>query len=192
MARPWSETALQPPPASVQFDLRLQLPNHALFVGPSMSGKTRLALGLLEAGAACLNPQPSTVHLFYDQWQEEYERLRRSLASQGIPMTSSPGGASITLDDFAPTEDSAQTLILIDDASDQTAASPEIARIVTNGRHKNHSLWLLWHTLFSKHPSGRTIAQNAAYQFFLPSPRLASQVHSLDTQLAYRGALDSD
>lgn len=184
------------PIATSEFDLRLRLPNHALFVGPSMSGKTRLALKLLEQAPQSLHPTPTSVHIFYDQWQEQYRQTQERLERLGIRVTISPGGASLTLADFeAPTTTTTttgpaqQTLILIDDAGDETAASPEIARIFTNGRHKSLSLWLLWHTLYSKHPPSRTIAQNAAYQFFLPAPRLGSQLRSLDAQLAYGGAL---
>ena len=180
-----------PLPVSTEFDLRLQLPNHALFVGPSMSGKTRLALSLLEQAPNCLHPVPDSVHIFYDQWQEQYRTTQTRLEAMGVEVKISPGGGSLTLSDFPPATPHRHTLVLIDDAGDETAASSEIARIFTNGRHKNLSLWLLWHTLFSKHPPGRTIAQNAAYQFFLPGPRLGSQIHSLDTQLAYHGDLSA-
>ena len=172
-----------------EFDLRLKLPNHALFVGASMSGKTQLVMRLLKAADQCFSPVPRTVLLFYDQWQPEYQMLKEQLQLRGIQMKTSQGGGSLTLDDLD--HQAHQTLVIIDDASEATASSSSIAKIVTNGRHKNLSLWLIWHSLFSKHPASRIISQNVGYIFFLPSARLASQVHGLDGQLRLGGALSS-
>ena len=172
-----------------EWDLRLQLPNHALIVGASMSGKTQLVMRILRAAPACLHPVPTTVLFYYDQWQDEYLRLKEHLKSLSIEMKTFQGGGSLTLTDLDKSD--GQTLVVIDDASEETAASMDIAKITTNGRHKNVSLWLIWHSLFFKHPASRVIAQNAAYMFFLPSPRLSSQIHTLDSQLRYKGALAS-
>ena len=170
-----------------EFDLRLQLPNHALFVGASMSGKTQLVLRLLRAAPTTLHPVPRTVLLFYDQWQDEYQALRQQLHRHGILLKTFQGGGSLTLTDLDKHDH--QTLVVIDDASEETSASMDIAKITTNGRHKNVSLWLIWHSLFSKHPASRIISQNVGYMFFLPSPRLASQMQCLDRQLGLKGAL---
>ena len=170
-----------------EWDLRLQLPNHALIVGASMSGKTQLVMRILRAG--CFHPLPKTVLFYYDQWQDEYLQLRQDLQRYGIQMKSLQGGSSLTMTDLDKSD--GQTLVVIDDASEETAASMDIAKLTTNGRHKNVSLWLIWHSLFSKHPASRVIAQNSAYMFFLPSPRMRSQIHTLDSQLRYKGALVS-
>ena len=170
-----------------EFDLRLQLPNHALFVGASMSGKTQLALRLLLASPDCLQPPPKTILFYYDQWQDEYESVKTTLATRGTTMVIRQGGGSLTLDELE--KQPHQTLVVIDDASEETSSSADIAKIATNGRHKNISLWLIWHSLFSKHPASRVISQNVGYYFLMPSARLTSQIHSLDTQLRMRGAL---
>ena len=169
------------------FDLRLQLPNHALFVGASMSGKTRLVLHLLSEIQA-LNPIPKTILFYYDQYQDQYQVLKERLASKGVEMLLREG-CSIKLEDLEKKEH--QTLVIIDDATEQTASSVDISKITTNGRHKNCSLWLIWHSLYSKHPASRLITQNVSYLFFLPSVRLTSQIHTLDGQLRYKGALVS-
>jgi hypothetical protein len=176
------------PLMEIEFDLRLQLPNHALFVGASMSGKTQLVLRILCCLDKCLKPVPLTVIFFYDQYQEEYERVKQTLATMGVEMLLREGSA-LNLEDLEKREH--QTLIIIDDATEETASSSDIAKITTNGRHKNVSLWLIWHSLFSKHSASRLITQNVSYLFFLPSVRLTSQLHTLDTQLRYKGALVS-
>lgn len=169
------------------FDLRLQLPNHALFVGASMSGKTRLVLHLLSK-IECLHPIPKTVLFLYDQYQNEYSAMKELLAAKGVVMILRQG-STLRLEDLEKKDH--QTLVIIDDATEDTASSSDIAKITTNGRHLNTSLWLIWHSLFSKHPQSRVISQNTSYLFFLPSVRLVSQLHTLDSQLRCKGALVS-
>lgn len=154
-----------------------------------MSGKTTLLLKLLTHAPECLHPIPRTILLYYDQHQGAYEELKNRLKTVGIDVILRQGFDSLSLEELEKSEH--QTLLVIDDASEQTASSSAIARIATNGRHKNLSLWLIWHSLFSKHPASRIIAQNSGYLFLLPSPRLASQIHSLDSQLRYSGIISA-
>ena len=169
------------------WDMRLQLPNHALFVGASMSGKTRLVLHLLE-NIETLCPVPKTILFYYDQYQDTYEEIKQSLAQKGVEMSLIEGSA-LSLKDLEKKEH--QTLVIVDDATEETASSQDIAKITTNGRHKNVSLWLIWHSLYSKHPASRLITQNVSYLFFLPSLRLVSQIHTLDSQLRFKGSIVS-
>ena len=170
------------------FDLRLQLPNHALFVGASMSGKTQLVLRILSCLDRCLQPMPKTVLFYYDQFQDKYPEIKEQLARKGVEMILREG-SSVSLDQLE--KQSHETLVIIADATEATASSQDIAKVCTNGRHKNCSLWLIWHSLFSRHPASRLITQNISYMFFLPSVRLVSQLHTLDSQLRYKGALVS-
>ena len=169
----------------ITFDPRIQLPNHAIFVGASMSGKTRLVLHLLN-NITVMNPIPKTIMFLYDQFQEVYKQIQDHLKTIGIEMILNQR-SSLHIDDLEKREH--QTLVIIDDATEETASSHDIAKITTNGRHKNTSLWLIWHSLYSKHPAARLITQNVSYIFFLPSVRLTSQIHTLDTQLRFKGSM---
>lgn len=171
------------------FDLRVQLPNHAIFVGGSQSGKTTLVLNLLKNARDCLHPVPRTILLYYDQHQVEYETVKRELRRCGIDVLLRQGCENLSLEGLEKKDH--QTLLVIDDESEATASSDAIAKISTNGRHKNVSMWLIWHSLYSKHPASRIISQNSNHLYLLPSPRLASQVHTLDTQLRYSGLLSA-
>ena len=171
----------------ITFDPRIQLPNHAIFVGASMSGKTRLVLHLLTT-IEVMNPIPRTIMFLYDQFQDVYKQIQEHLKSKGIKMILSQR-SNLHIDDLEKREH--QTLVIIDDATEETASSYDIAKITTNGRHKNTSLWLIWHSLYSKNPAARLITQNVSYLFFLPSVRLTSQIHTLDTQLRYKGLMVS-
>lgn len=152
-----------------------------------MSGKTRLVLHLLSK-IQCLNPLPKTILFLYDQYQEEYLSIKQQLLAKGVEMTLKQGSA-LSLMELEKKDH--QSLVIIDDATEDTASSSDIAKITTNGRHKNISLWLIWHSLFSKHPESRLITQNVSYFFFLPSARLISQLHTLDSQLRFKGSLVS-
>ena len=175
------------PLAKVDFDLRLRLPSHALLVGASQSGKTRLALYLL-SNPHLFEPKPQRILFYYDQFQESYLSAKASLAADhGIELLLYKGLTSLSLDSIEKLP--GQTILLIDDFSEETSGSTEIARIATNGRHLNLSLWLVWHSLFSKHPASRIITQNVNYIFLLPSLRLESQLGTFGVQLGMKKRL---
>lgn len=174
------------PRARLSFDARIQLPNHALFVGGTQSGKTRLCLRLL-SDPLLFYPKPQRIIFHYDQFQEIYVEAKSRLAAMNVELLLFKGCSDITLDSLDKLP--GQTILLIDDFSEETSSSAEIARIATNGRHKNISLWLVWHSLFSKHPASRIVLQNIRFAFFLPSLRLESQLRTFGAQLGLRDAL---
>ena len=123
--------------SKLNVDCRLQLPNHAVFVGMSMSGKTRLVLHLL----SCLdrmNPTPKTIYFYYDQYQPSYAKTQSLLAEKGVQLVLRRG-SDVKLDDFEKHEH--QTLVIVDDATEETASSNSVAKLVTNGRHRSQPLF---------------------------------------------------
>lgn len=174
------------PRAHLNFDTRLQLPNHALFIGGTQSGKTTLCLHLLN-NPSLFTPKPQRILFHYDQFQESYLKTKTALLDQGIELLLYKGCSGITLESLDKSQ--GQTIILIDDFSEQTSSSDEIARIATNARHKNISLWLVWHSLFSRHAASRIISQNMRWFFFLPSLRLESQLRTFGTQIGLKPQL---
>ena len=113
-------------------DSRLQLPNHAVFVGMSMSGKTRLVLCLL-SDLDRLNPVPKTIYFYYDQYQTVYADAQQELAKRGVQLILRHG-SDVKLNDFEKKDH--QSLVIIDDATEETASSNAAAKMVTNGRHR--------------------------------------------------------
>ncbi len=174
------------PRARLEFDCRLRLPSHALFVGATQSGKTRLCLHLL-THPQLFHPKPLRILFHYDQFQDSYLDAKAKLAKDGIELLLFKGCSDICLDSIDKLE--GQTILLIDDFSEETSSSQEIARIATNGRHLNLSLWLVWHSLFSKHAASRIICQNVRWFFFLPSLRLESQLRTFGSQVGMKSAL---
>ena len=135
-------------------------------------------------------PRPQRILLFYDQYQESYVHAKKLLEKKhGIQLLLYQGfdEEKLHLDKLERTQ--GPTLLAIDDFSDKAASSQEIARIATNGRHKNIGLLLILHTLFHKHPASRTISANTLYYFFLPSVRLGSQLKTFGGQIGMKDRL---
>ena len=164
-----------------EFDRRISLPCHALFVGASMSGKSRLAFRLCHPDMFV--KLPKHVYIFYQMMQPLYIEAQDALEKAGVEVKLILGH-DVLLDELPP-----DTLVIIDDAFEETASSKEIARISTTGRHKRISLWLIWHSLYSRHPHSRTISQNMGLYFLLPSPRLGSQLRTFGSQLGIKKRL---
>ena len=174
------------PKLRVECDMRISLPSHALFVGATQSGKTRLCLHLL-TNPKLFNPTPVRILFYYDQYQDSYLEAKNMLKIHNIELLLFNGCAGIELDKIDKL--TGQTILLIDDFSEETSSSKEIARIATNGRHKNLSLWLVWHSLFSSNAASRVITQNMSLIFCLPSPRLESQLRIFGAQLGMKVSL---
>ena len=174
------------PRACLNFDRRIVLPNHALFVGASQSGKTRLCLHLI-CNPHLLHPKPKRIIFHYDQIQEKYIEAKRHLQSLGIELLLIKGCKGISLDNYQKQD--SQTILILDDFSHESSSSPEIARIATNGRHINLSLWCMWHSLYASHPASRIMCQNVRWFFLLPSLRLASQLRTFGSQLGMKNLL---
>ena len=174
------------PRARLVFDNRVCLPNHALFIGPTQSGKTTLCLHLLTQ-PHLFNPKPARIIFHYDQFQDQYINAKNLLAKEGIEFLLYKGMPDKKLGDYDVSD--GQTILLVDDFSEETSSSGSLAHIATNGRHKNISLWLVWHSLYSKHAASRIICQNVRYYFFLPSLRLESQLRVFGSQMGIKTQL---
>ena len=142
-----------------------------------MSGKSRLAFRLCQPDM--FTELPKRVIIFYQLFQDLYAKAKTALEAAGVDVLLKRGH-EIQLDEMP---DDGNTLVIIDDAFEETAASKEVSRIATAGRHKGISLWLIWHSLYSRHPNSRIISQNMSLYFLLPSPRLGSQLRTFGSQL---------
>ena len=88
---------MEEPQARLDLDLRLQLPNSALFVGASQTGKTTLVLKLLQT-PGLFNPSPKRILFYFDQYQDAYGDAKKALQKLGIEMLLYKGFPNITLE----------------------------------------------------------------------------------------------
>ena len=151
-----------------------------------MSGKSRLLLHLIK-NPHLFSPAPSRILFYYDQMQDQYLDAKRHLASMGVELRLIKGIQGLAFSNFRKEE--GQTLVIVDDFSEETSSSPECAKLATNGRHLNISLICVWHSLYNKHPASRIICQNVRWFFFLPSLRHESQLRTFGAQLGMKNLL---
>ena len=118
-----------------------------LVVDPTKSGKTYFVQQILENNRIVYEEQESIrIFWYYNQWQECYEKLKKSL------------GKSIQFERSMPelSEDLCQinarynNIIILDDLMAEATDSPVVSRLFTQGRYRNASVILLLQNMFPK------------------------------------------
>ena len=102
-----------------------------MVVGPSQSGKTYFVQQMLENNRIVYEEQRSIrIHWCYNQWQDRYDELRKSLGKsirfeRGLPELS---------EDLSEINTRYNNIIILDDLMAETTDSPVVARLFTQGR----------------------------------------------------------
>lgn len=166
--------------------------SHLMFVGPTLSGKTTLFFHILLQKPAFFDPFPDCVEIRMETMQPIYALAKEKLSQRGVRVLFKKGCADMTIESYRAlqTREGENRLVVVDDCAAESAASAEISRLVSNGRHVGVTLVLIWQSLFySNKPESRQIAQNVSLVFALGSLRLKSQLSILGSQLCMRKAL---
>lgn len=171
------------------FNPKIELPSTSIFCGQSNSGKSTLVFNLLSK-PHLFDPPPKKILFYFDQFQNTYAKAKENLEKLGIELHLISGYPEETLiDTITKLPNNDQLIIIIDDFSEQASGDKNIAKLFTNGRHKNISTWLIFHSLFYKTPESRIICTNTRYFWFLPSLRLRSQLKTFACQLGITAKL---
>ena len=168
----------------VEFCPKLLLPFNALFVGASQAGKTTLLSSWLSNLDQCFEPRPHKVLWLFAESQPLLAETKKALEQQGVQMILHRGCDDVEqlVKRYAEPE-KGPLVVVIDDATDTAMTKESIAGLSTRIRHQNACLFMIVHTIYSKYPSARVLAQNCAYLVLLPGARLRSQVSALSCQL---------
>ncbi|KAK3727741.1 hypothetical protein QZH41_005202 [Actinostola sp. cb2023] len=144
-----------------------------LVVGPSQSGKTYFVQQILENNRIAYEEQRSIRILWcYNQWQDGYGVLRKSLGKniqfeRGLPELS---------EDLSEINTKYNNIIILDDLMAEATDSPVVARLFTQGRHRNASVILLLQNMFPKGKFNTYISRNAQYLALFRSPSDRKQI----------------
>ena len=144
-----------------------------LVVGPTQCGKTYFVQQILESNRIMYEEtKPVRVFWFYNQWQERYSVLQESLGKRilferGLPDVS---------DDLHEINPKYNNIIVMDDLMAEATDSPLVARLFTQGRHRNASVILLLQNMFPKGKYNTDISRNAQYLALFRSPSDRKQI----------------
>ena len=141
-------------------------------MGPTQSGKTYFVQQILENNRIVYEEQKSIlIFWYYNQWQECYEKLKKSLGKsirfeRGVPELS---------EDRCEINARYNSIIILDDLMAEATDSPVVSRLFTQGRHRNASVILLLQNMFPKGKYNTDISRNAQY-LALRSPSDRKQI----------------
>ena len=144
-----------------------------LVVGPTQSGKTYFVQQILENNRIVYEEQKSIrIFWYYNQWQECYEKLKKSLGKsirfeRGVPKLS---------EDLCEINARYNNIIILDDLMAEATDSPVVSRLFTQGRHRNASVILLLQNMFPKGKYNTDISRNAQYLALFRSPSDRKQI----------------
>ena len=144
-----------------------------LVVGPTQSGKTYFVQQILEHNRISYEEQKGIrIFWYYNQWQECYEDLKRSLGKsirfeRGLPDLS---------EDLCEINPRYNNIIILDDLMAEATDSPVVSRLFTQGRHRNASVILLLQNMFPKGKYNTDISRNAQYLALFRSPSDRKQI----------------
>ena len=160
-------------------EFAFQHPYSMIVVGPSQCGKTHFVHQLLTHKCTVYPSKKSVLVCWcYNQWQPQYEDIRRDLGSnirfcQGIPELE---------EDLSEIKTSKHTIMVLDDLMDEAKDSPVVSKLFTQGRHRNASVILLLQNMFPKGKYNTDISRNATYKVLFRSPGDRKQIDIMAEQ----------
>ena len=135
--------------------------------------KTYFVQQILKHNRIVYEEQKSTrIFWYYNQWQECYEKLKKSLGKsilfeRGVPELS---------EDLCEINPRYNNIIILDDLMAEATDSPVVSRLFTQGRHRNASVILLLQNMFPKGKYNTDISRNAQYLALFRSPSDRKQI----------------
>jgi hypothetical protein len=164
----------------------IKLPSHTLIAGGTNSGKTVAVSQLFADCSNVFNPVPKKIIVCYENWQDLYRQMEEAVTAQGIQFELKQG-SDFGIDALQPDEASTDNyLCLFDDSQQTTANSQNMIDVITKGRHRGISAWVIWHQIFPRSRYGRLIGLQFNYYILTNSPRVRSQIPTLANQLAMK------
>lgn len=149
-------------------------PFTSMIAGPTQSGKTTFLKKLIDECQTLIKPAPDLITFCYSQYQKSYDQFSKKIPiefKQGLP----------SIEDFDPSKNN---LVILDDLMTECENDPSISNLFTvDSHHKNISVILITHNIFSKGKHTRTISLNSHYMILFNNPRDRSQINHLARQM---------
>ena len=154
-----------------------------LVMGPKQSGKTYFVQQILKHNRIVYEEQKSIrIFWYYNQWQECYEELKKSLGKRmlferGVPELS---------EDLCEINPRYNNIIILDDLMAEATDSPVVSRLFMQGRHRNTSVIFLLQNMFPKGKYNTDISRNAQYLALFRSPSDRKQIGIIGERMFHK------
>lgn len=152
-----------------------------MLVGPSMSGKTVLAMKILRNASLMYRIPPRKIIYAYGVYQKVFTQLEADVPNltlhEGLPDRE-------LIESMGSEEPDHHTLIVLDDLLDEICKSAEMCALFTREvHHRRISVIMLSQNVFHQSRYSRTINLNTGYLILMKTCRDLQQIHLLSRQM---------
>ena len=163
----------------VQSLLPFRSPTTCLISGATMSGKTHFMFRVLKNATGIFEIPPQKMIYCYSQYQKLFDDMEREIPNilfyQGLP-------AKEQIEEWV--EDSAHSILVLDDLMMQVAKSEDTVAIFSiTAHHKNCTVFFLTQNLFVQSKNFRSLSLNCHYVVLFRSLRDTRQILSFGAQV---------
>jgi Cdc6-like AAA superfamily ATPase len=157
---------------------KFEVPSSSIITGPTMSGKTVLAIKILKHSMEMFTTPPRRIIYAYGVYQKAFDKLESEIPNlrlhQGLPSRE-------MIESLGPEE---HNLLLLDDLMDEICKSSEMCSLfVRDVHHRCISVIMLSQNVFHQSRYSRTISLNATYLILMKTCRDLKQIHCLSQQM---------
>jgi len=154
-------------------------PSSTVIVGPSMVGKTVLALSIVRNANLMYTIPPVKILYAYGVYQKKFEELEAQLPNltlhHGLP---SREAIEVLKSDYG------NNLVILDDLMDEICKSSEMCSLFTREVHHGRiSVIMISQNVYHQSRYSRTISLNTSYLILMKTCRDLQQIHFLSRQM---------
>lgn len=158
---------------------KFESPSSVVIVGPSMVGKTVLALSIVKNSQVMYTIPPKKILYSYGVYQKKFEDLEIQIPQltlhHGLPSRE-------VIEDLKC--DEGNNLVILDDLMDEICKSSEMCSLFTREVHHGRiSVIMISQNVFHQSRYSRTISLNTSYLVLMKTCRDLQQIHFLSKQL---------
>jgi len=158
---------------------KFESPSSTVIVGPSMVGKTVLALSIVRNSNVMYTIPPTRILYAYGVYQKKFEELEAQLPNltlhHGLPSREAIEVLK---------SDNGNNLVILDDLMDEICKSSEMCSLFTREVHHGRiSVIMISQNVYHQSRYSRTISLNTSYLILMKTCRDLQQIHFLSRQM---------